>query len=69
MEHAAHQEMMAGEGADQRIVARFRRGGELDDLFLAVIEELAGPDDFLVVRDEADGEVVERFGWARLEDE
>ncbi len=62
LEHAAHDHVVAGEGADVRVVAGLFGGGELDHLVLAVIKELAGPDDVGAFRDPL---LVEALGTER----
>src|SRR4051812_17125719 len=57
--HAAHDEMMAGEGADEWVFAGGGWGGEVDDLFLAGINQFARPEDVGTLGDEVD---LEAFG-------
>ena len=60
--HTAHEQAVAGEGADQGVVAGLLRSSEFDDLFLAVIEEFAGPEDG---HRDVNREVAESFSWCR----
>ncbi len=68
MQHAPHQQVVSGEGADVRIIAGLGRGSEFNHLFLAVIDQFTGPDNVATLWDKADIESFSTQGDGRSGD-